>query len=203
MKWTKTISKNLFAVLVLTVFIGKLTISTAYAQESETTLLEHKQTTLGLYVTSAEAYTMWLTSPEAITILDVRTPEEYIYIGHATMAYNVPIAIQSYTWNAKTNEFDMKMQSDFVTQVQTIAQPTDTILVTCRSGSRSAMAVNQLAAAGYLYVFNITDGFEGDMVKDEASLYYEKRMVNGWKNSGVPWTYELVSEQVILPIVEE
>ena len=199
MKLTNSISKNLFAVLVLTVFIGKLTISTSYAQESETTLPEHKQTTLGLYVTSAEAYTMWLAYPEAITVLDVRTPEEYIYIGHAPMAYNVPIALQSYSWNATTNEYDMKMQSDFVTQVQSIAEPTDTILVTCRSGSRSAMAVNQLAAAGYLYVFNITDGFEGDMVKDEASLYYEKRMVNGWKNSGIPWTYELDQNLVILP----
>jgi hypothetical protein len=61
------------------------------------------------------------------------------------------------------------------------------------------MAVNKLAEAGYLYVFNITDGFEGDMVKDETSLYFEKRMQNGWKNCGAPWTYELNPDLMVLP----
>lgn len=119
------------------------------------------------------------------------------------MAYNVPIAIQSYSWDSKTSEYSMEMQSNFVDQVKIIAQANDTILVTCRSGGRSAMAVNKLAEAGFLYVFNITDGFEGDMVKDKSSLYYEKRMVNGWKNSGLPWTYELVNDQIILPVKED
>jgi hypothetical protein len=27
-------------------------------------------------------------------------------------------------------------------------------------------------------------------------------MVNGWKNSGLPWTYELQPERVILPKTE-
>jgi rhodanese-related sulfurtransferase len=50
--------------------------------------------------------------------------------------------------NGKT-EHGVKMNQDFVAEVQKMAGPTDILLVTCRSGDRSAMAVNQLAAAGF------------------------------------------------------
>jgi rhodanese-related sulfurtransferase len=60
----------------------------------------------------------------------------------------------------------------------------------CRSGSRSAKAANLLAKAGYKKVYNIYDGFEGDKVKDTSSYFKGKRMVNGWKNSGNPWSYK-------------
>ena len=198
MKIFQLAKKTPVLLFLITVFFisGVIQIN---AQEIKPELPAKKQTTLGLYVTSAEAYAKWKASPEDIKIIDVRTPEEYIFIGHAPMAYNVPIAMQSYTWDTTTNDYAMKMQSNFIEHVKLIAQANDTILVTCRSGGRSAMAVNQLAAAGFFYVFNITDGFEGDMVKDESSLYYEKRMVNGWKNSGVPWTYKLNKDLMVLP----
>ena len=57
--------------------------------------------------------------------------------------------------------------------------------MTCRSGGRSALAVNALAKAGFTNVYNIIDGFEGDKVAEEGSLYLGKRMKNGWKNSGL------------------
>jgi rhodanese-related sulfurtransferase len=58
-------------------------------------------------------------------------------------------------------------------------------------GGRSAQAVNALAKAGFKRVFNIIDGMEGDLVSDPASAHHGKRMKNGWKNSGLPWTYEV------------
>ena len=67
----------------------------------------------------------------------------------------------------------------------------------CRSGGRSAMAVNQLAADGFKNVYNITDGFEGDKVEDPESVFFGKRMRNGWKNSA-PWTYGIDPEKIIL-----
>ena len=67
---------------------------------------------------------------------------------------------------------------------------TDTLLLTCRSGGRSALAVNALAKAGFTHVYNIIDGFEGDKVEEPGSLYAGKRLKNGWKNSGLPWTYD-------------
>ena len=32
---------------------------------------------------------------------------------------------------------------------------------------------------------------EGDTVNDPESAYHGKRMKNGWKNAGLPWTYDL------------
>jgi len=72
------------------------------------------------------------------------------------------------------------------------------ILVMCRSGGRSAMAVNALAKAGFTKVHNIIDGFEGDKVEDPESVYHGMRVRNGWKNS-VPWTYKLDPKLVWLP----
>ena len=43
---------------------------------------EKKQTVLGLYVTAEEAYEMWKVDPDGVKILDVRIPEEYLFVGH-------------------------------------------------------------------------------------------------------------------------
>ena len=155
-----------------------------------------KQTSLGLYVTAKEAYEKWQADPDNITVLDVRTTEEYIFIGHAPMAWNVPLASQTYEWDSDKQHLAMKPNPGFVSQVKEFAEPSDTILVTCRSGGRSAMAVNQLAKAGFTNVYNISDGMEGDAVKDPDSVYHGQRLKNGWKNSGIPWTYKLNPEQM-------
>jgi rhodanese-related sulfurtransferase len=160
---------------------------------------KQKQTVLGLYVTAKEAYEKWRAAPERIMILDVRTPEEFLFVGHATMAWKVPIAAQSYQWDEGKRHFPMRLLADFVSRVQTIAKPDDTILVMCRSGGRSAIAVNLLAEAGFKQAFQILDGMEGDPVEDPASVFLGQRLKNGWKNSGCPWTYELTPDRMVLP----
>lgn len=163
----------------------------------KTELPKEKQTTLGLYLTSAQAYEKWKATPDKVKVIDVRTPEEYGFVGHPEMAWNVPIAFVSYERvNGKT-EYDAKMNPDFIGEIKKLAGPTDTLLLMCRSGGRSAMAVNQLAAAGYKNAYNITDGFEGDKVDDPQSVFLGKRMKNGWKNS-VPWTFSIDPEMIIL-----
>ncbi len=67
-------------------------------------VLEEKLTSLGLYVTALEAYEMWQADPERIKVLDVRTFEEYVLIGHAEMAANVPLAFPTYNWDAEQGE---------------------------------------------------------------------------------------------------
>ena len=137
--------------------------------------------------------------PEKVKILDVRTTEEYLFIGHAEMAWNIPFVLQTYQWDASKRKLPMKPNPDFVSQVKEVAQPTDTILVMCRSGGRSALAVNQLAEAGFRNVYNIIDGMEGDMVDDPDNVFQGQRMKNGWKNSGLPWTYDLDPDRMVLP----
>jgi rhodanese-related sulfurtransferase len=166
--------------------------------QTNTTLPKGKQTALGLYVTAKEAYEKWKADPQNVKVLDVRTPEEFLFVGHPTMAWKIPLATQSYVWDAEKKEYPMKPLPDFVSRVSEIAKPTDTLLVMCRSGGRSAMAVNALAKAGFTNVYNIIDGMEGDAVEDPASVFAGQRMVNGWKNSGCPWTYSLTPERTVL-----
>jgi len=157
-----------------------------------------KQTTLGLYVTAAQAYEMWKAAPDEVKVIDVRTPEEYAFVGHPEMVWNIPLAFVTYQRSAGRIEYGSKMNPGFVSLVQEVAKPTDTLLLMCRSGGRSAMAVNKLAAAGFESVYNITDGMEGDKVEDPESVFHGKRMKNGWKNSGLPWVYTVDPERIIL-----
>ncbi len=159
---------------------------------------ERKQTTLGLYLTSEEAYEMWRANPEGVHIIDVRTPEEYVFVGHAEMVRNIPLLFVKHEWNAEIKEFVVEPNPDFIPRVKSLFAPTDTLLVMCRSGDRSAMAVNALAKAGFVNIYNIIDGMEGDKVDDPESVYHGKRMRNGWKNCGAPWTYDVNPDQTCL-----
>jgi len=160
-------------------------------------LPEGKRTTLGLYVTAAEAYEMWKSAPDKVKVIDVRTPEEYAFVGHPEMSWNVPIAFVSYQRKGGRFEYGPRMNPDFVAHVSEVAAPADALLVACRSGGRSALAVNALAAAGFKNAYNIVDGVEGDLVHDPGSVFDGKRMRNGWKNSA-PWVYSIDPEKVIL-----
>lgn len=46
--------------------------------------------------------------------------------------------------------------------------------------------------AGYPNVYTVTDGFEGDKIKQGPRK--GERVVNGWKNSGLPWSYKLTKD---------
>ena len=150
-----------------------------------------KQTSLGLYVTAQEAYDMWQTDPDKVKILDVRTPEEYVFVGHPDMAVNIPLMFPKYEWLENRHRYGVELYADFIAVVKEHFSLGDTILAMCRSGGRSAKAVDMLAQAGFQNVYTITDGMEGDKVKEPGSLYHGKRLKNGWKNAGLPWTYDL------------
>jgi rhodanese-related sulfurtransferase len=157
-----------------------------------------KRTTLGLYITAKDAYEAWQSSPEQALILDVRTPEEYLFVGHPAMAWKVPVAVQSYNWDAAKGQYPMRPLVDFVARVQMFARSEDTLYVMCRSGGRSAIAVNLLAEAGYSQAFQVIDGMEGDLITDPDSVFQGQRLKNGWKNSGCPWTYKLAPDRLLL-----
>jgi rhodanese-related sulfurtransferase len=157
---------------------------------------ERKRTSLGLFLTAAQAYAMWKADPERVSVVDVRTPEEYFFVGHAEMARNVPLLFIEYEWDTEKDEPVVRPNPEFVSRMQSVFGPTDTLLVMCRSGGRSALAVNTLAKAGFDHAYNVIDGFEGDKVDDPTSAFHGKRMKNGWKNSGSPWTYDCDPELI-------
>jgi rhodanese-related sulfurtransferase len=175
-------------------------ITTAHSKHQ---VPEKKLTSLGLYVTAQEAYEMWKADSENVHIIDVRTPEEYRFIGHAPMAKNIPLVFLDYQWNANKGDYSLTPNASFVARVKELFRADDKLAVVCRSGTRSALAVNMLAKAGFVNVYNIIDGSEGDKENDPASPSYGKRIKTGWKNSSLPWTEEVKLELVWLPTHEE
>lgn len=160
---------------------------------------EARQTTLGLYVTAKEAYDLWQADPEGVKLLDVRTPEEWVFVGHAPMAVNVPVAFMAYLWDDAKRGYPWELNPDFVTLVQEQFSSEDTVLVSCRSGGRSAIAIGQLASAGFTNAYNVLDGMEGSKVDDPDSVFHGMRLKNGWKASGLPWTYDLDPRRMAMP----
>ena len=163
---------------------------------------EIKRTTLGLYLDGKEAYAM--ATKGHVLFLDVRTQEEVNFLGMPTVAdANVPYMVMDkmYSWDDKKNVYKLEPNSDFVSLVSERIKAKqltkdDAIIVMCRSGDRSAKAVDLLAKAGYTKVYSIVDGFEGDIAKDGPNA--GRRAVNGWKNANLPWTYSLAKEKMSL-----
>ncbi len=194
-----SVAHKTYFILLIIIAMSIATTEPTTGQVEKPELPKAKQTTLGLYVSAKEAYEKWQQAPDEIKILDVRTPEEYIYIGHAPMAWNIPAFVQTHNWDAEKEHFSIKPEAGFMNHIKEVFKPTDSIYVMCRSGGRSAWAVNALAEAGYKNVYNITDGFEGDAISDTESLYKGQRLKNGWKNSGIPWTYKVERSLMKLP----
>ena len=186
------------------ILTGILALSTAGGQTQgsptgASEIPKEKQTSRGLYVTARQAFEKWKAAPDKVKILDVRTTEEYLFVGHPAMAWNIPSQLQTYDWDADRKAFPMKPNPDFVSLVKEVATPGDTILVICRSGGRSARAADLLVGAGFPDVYNIVDGVEGDAVDDPESVFQGQRMRNGWKNSGLPWTYHPDHDRMRVP----
>lgn len=174
-----------------------LTISaTTYAiQDSE--LPAKKQTDLKLYATASEAYNMINKEREKTLFVDIRTRAEVNFLGTATMIdANIPYMTPDMwsDWDEKKKNFKLAPNSDFLIAIDTRLKTkglnkNDTIVLMCRSGSRSSKAANLLKKAGYTNVYTIVDGYEGDKAK--KGEHKGQRVVNGWRNSNLPWSYKL------------
>jgi len=186
--------KNLFSTfMAVTMFVA---FSNAAMTEDWSKLPKKKQTTLGLYMSSTQAYDYIMKNMDKALFLDVRTPSELNYLGVVTvMDANVPTdTMDGTTWDDKKNRYRRAHNENFVADVGKRLKAkglkkTDTVILMCRSGDRSAKAANVLAKAGYTKVYTVVDGFEGDKAKKGKNM--GKRVVNGWKNAGLPWTYSM------------
>jgi len=122
-----------------------------------------------------------LEDQQQAVLLDVRTSMEYEYVGHPLNALHVPW-MDAPDWN---------IDAGFVNKVrQALAKRTGsdqglesiTILAICRSGKRSQAAAEELARQGFENLYNIEDGFEGDLDNNKR-----RNTINGWKFADLPW----------------
>jgi len=188
--------------LILAAMVLSLTSLGAIAATDKSNISKKKQTTLGLYYTAQEAYDHMVKNGDNTLFIDVRTRPETMFIGMPALAdANVPYMELNewYAWNEKKNEFKMEVNSEFAPELEKRLQEkhltkNDTVIVMCRSGSRSAKAADLLAKLGYTQVYTVIDGFEGDKAKSGPQK--GQRVVNGWKNIGLPWSYSLAKAKM-------
>lgn len=180
-------------------FLVSACASLACAQ-NQVPLQKKLQTKLGKYATVAEPYEMWRKNPDTVKILDCRTAEEYVFVGHPPMADNIPFQLWSGKWDGTKKAYILEDNPDFMAKIREKFKPEDTILVLCSSGGRSAKAVDKLAEAGFKNVYNLINscnGESGSGSKNGDNSW--EIMKNCWKDSGAPWSYELDQKRVYIP----
>lgn len=120
-----------------------------------------------------EAYTLFQRGDALL--VDVRTAEELKYVGHVPNAHHV-------AWQTGTA---LIKNPRFLKELEQKSAKDGNILLLCRSGKRSAAAAEAATKAGFLNVFNVSEGFEGE--KDESQRRGE---VGGWRSQGLPWVQD-------------
>ncbi|MFO7646561.1 rhodanese-like domain-containing protein [Halomonas campaniensis] len=181
--------------LASSVMAAALAAGPSMAQEAEA----YRETQLGLYVTAAEAWELMQENERAI-LIDVRDPIEIKFTGFAEPTdIHVPWVLadrDNFDEEAKT--WPVVRNADFEAQVKArldalgVAED-DPIIVMCRSGAtRSAPGADVITEMGYRQVYSVNDGFEGSTLKEGDSKGV--RAMNGWRNSGLPWSYEIDPE---------
>lgn len=105
-------------------------------------------------------------------LVDVRSAEERKFVGHVADSKHV----------AWMTGLSLSRNPRFVRELEAKAGKDEPILLLCRSGKRSAAAAEAATAAGFRQVFNILEGFEGDLDEQQR-----RGAFNGWRHAGLPW----------------
>ncbi len=131
-------------------------------------------------ISALKAWELMQKEPNA-AFIDVRSDMEYLFIGHAIDSVNIP-------W---INEPDWEVNPNFVRDVRKLilGGVIDTpehhaipVFLICRSGKRSEEAGHLLVENGFHRVYNIEDGFEGEL--DEK---HQRSTLGGWRFDNLPW----------------
>jgi rhodanese-related sulfurtransferase len=113
-------------------------------------------------------------------LIDVRSAAEWQFVGCPDLkefkATYLQISLYEYP--------EMSFNNNFITKIQEQGNITknSNIIFICRSGIRSRKAAQLISDLGYKNIYNISDGFEGEL--DE---YSHRNTLSGWKKSGLPW----------------
>jgi rhodanese-related sulfurtransferase len=108
-------------------------------------------------------------------LVDVRTTEERKFVGHVPNSLHVAWATgTALTRNPRfARELEAKVGKDAL------------VLLLCRSGKRSALAADVAAKAGFTQVYNIAEGFEGELDENQHRGGFD-----GWRFHQLPWVQD-------------
>ena len=131
-------------------------------------------------VTPMEAWEL-MQKNQRVVLIDVRSSMEYLFVGHALGSVHVAW-IDAPSWTVNPN---------FVTEVRKVmlggvglGEHADDapVLLICRSGKRSLEAGKLLIGNGFKEVYNVAEGFEG-----ELDDHHRRSTVGGWRYHKLPW----------------
>lgn len=130
-------------------------------------------------LTPQQAWELLQERPNAV-LIDVRSEMEFLFVGHPVGAIHVPW-IDEPTW---------KVNPAFVTEVRKVILGgvskekggSVPVLLICRSGKRSLEAGEKLIEDGMSEIYNIEEGFEG-----ELDNQHHRSSLGGWRQAGLPW----------------
>ena len=190
-------------IIVLFVLVVCMSVMAVSAAEKPTN--PKQQTAWNLYVDSKEAYAMKQKLGDKMLFIDVRDPIEIMFTGFTDVVdINIPFKLTiGSVWNDKKPVFLMTVNPDFEAEIAAALEARGLtkevpVVIMCRSGgTRGAPAIKYLENKGYKQVYVVTDGFEGGKIKDGDRKNW--RLKNGWKNSGLPWSYKLNKEKMYFP----
>lgn len=132
------------------------------------------------HISTQKAWDLIQKEPK-VAFIDVRSDMEFLFIGHPTGAVNIP-------W---ISEPDWIINPDFVREVRKLVlggiiespeHHSVPVLLICRSGNRSDEAGKLLIENGFTQVYNIVQGFEGEL--DEN---HHRSTLGGWRHDNLPW----------------
>ena len=187
------------SIIVFLIAFGLMPIASFSSPEPDN---PKRQTPWKLYVDSKEAYEMKQKMGDKVLFVDVRDPIEIMFTGFTDVVdINIPFMLANKdAWHSKKPVFAMQKNPDFEKSIAAILKSKGlskdiAIILMCRSGgTRGAPSAKQLWGKDYTNVYVVTDGFEGVKIKDGNQKNW--RLVNGWKNSDLPWSYKLNKQKM-------
>lgn len=110
-------------------------------------------------------------------LVDVRTTEERKFVGHVPGSLHVAWATG--TAMTRNPRFARELEAKVVGGKDAV------VLLLCRSGKRSALAAEVATKAGFGQVFNVFEGFEG-----EIDAHLHRGGGDGWRFHNLPWVQD-------------
>jgi rhodanese-related sulfurtransferase len=124
-------------------------------------------------VSPEEAWEL-VTAGEA-TLIDIRSVEERTFVGYVPGATHV-------AWATGTG---LTKNPRFLRELEARLPKNAVGVLLCRSGKRSAAAAEAATRAGWTGVFNVDEGFEGDL-----DARQQRGSLGGWRYRGLPWAQD-------------
>ena len=132
------------------------------------------------HISAKKAWDLIQKEPK-VAFIDVRSDMEYLFIGHPSGSVNIP-------WIEEPN---WEVNPHFVRDVRKLVlggvidspeHHSVPVLLICRSGNRSDEAGKLLVENGFKRVYNIVQGFEGELDDN-----HQRNTIAGWRFDNLPW----------------